>query len=417
MPSDSADFNERELVYDWNIVDWDTPLAGASVEFDDETLRDGLQSPSITHPTIEQKIELLHLMVELGIQSADIGLPGAGERVLDDVTALAKEIADQKLPIEPNCAARTLEADVKPVIEASQKSGCPIEVSLFIGSSPIRQYVENWTLDQMLQRIEDAINFTISNGLSVMFVTEDTTRAHPDMLRKLYSTAIRCGARRLCVADTVGHATPHGTRMLIKYIKEIVRESGESVKIDWHGHKDRGLSLENSIAAVEAGADRVHGTALGIGERCGNAHMELLLVNFKLLGVIDNDLTKLGAYCALASKACDVPIPFTYPVVGRDAYRTSTGVHAAAVIKAMKKGHGWLADRIYSGVPASWTGCQQQIEIGPMSGASNVIFWLQAHGVESSDSLVQEILQVAKEQKRLLTEKEILQLVQVSKAE
>jgi 2-isopropylmalate synthase len=407
---------ERNLIYDWNTVDQDH-RATDTVELDDETLRDGLQSPSVTDPPIEQKIRLLHLMVDLGIDSADIGLPGAGPRALADVIALAKEIADQKLPIAPNCAARTLRTDIEPVVEATQKTGCLIEASVFIGSSPIREYVENWTLDKMLRHTEDAVKFAAKNGLPVMFVTEDTTRANPKDLEKLYTTAIECGARRICVADTVGHATPRGTQTLIGFIREVVRKTGEDVKIDWHGHSDRGLSLANSLAAVEAGAKRVHGTGLGIGERCGNTPIEQLLINFRLLGYIQNDLGKLGEYCDLISQACGVPIPCTQPVVGSDAFRTATGVHAAAVIKAMKKGDERLADQVYSSVPADWVGRHQSIDIGPMSGASNVIYWLQSRGIEPEEGVVERILSVAKQQNHRLSSEEILALVDSERTE
>jgi 2-isopropylmalate synthase len=406
----SDGLDEKSLVYDWNTVDQE-PLDVHGVELDDETLRDGLQSPSVKNPTPEEKIRLLHLMVDLGIQGADIGLPGAGPVALADVTALAKEIADNNLPIVPNCAARTLEADIDPVVEASQKAGIAIEASVFIGSSPIREYVENWTLDLMLQHSEHAVKYAAKNGLPVMFVTEDTTRAQPEVIEKLYTTGIECGARRICVADTVGHITPQGAMSLIRFVKEVVEKTGEDVKIDWHGHSDRGLGIANSIAAVQAGAIRVHGTALGVGERCGNAPIEQLLVNLRLLEYIDNDLTKLPEYCELVSSACDVPIPCTQPIVGSDCFRTGTGVHAAAVIKAMNKGHEWLADRIYSAVPAGMVGRHQAIEIGPMSGLSNVTFWLRTRGFEPDEALAQRIFDTAKQRNRLLTEDEVYEII------
>lgn len=402
--------DETKLVYDWNTVG---RRAGIErIEFDDETLRDGIQSPSVRSPSITEKIQLLYLMAELGIEAADIGLPGAGPRVKSDVIVLAREIANQSLPVFPNCAARTVIADIEPIVEASQQSGIPIEASLFIGSSPLRQYVENWTLDRMLALTEAAVTYAVNNGLPVMFVTEDTTRANPKTLRKLYTTAIECGARRICLADTVGHVTPHGTRMLVRFMKRVVRDTGKEVQIDWHGHRDRALGLENAIAAAEAGANRLHGTGLGIGERCGNTPMEHLLINFRLMEVIDNDLSRLGDYCELVSSACDVPIPFNHPVMGSDAYRTGTGVHAAAIIKAIKRGHEWLADRVYSGVPAGWTHRKQRIEIGPMSGASNVIYWLTSRDIEPDAGLVSHIFEEAKRATRLLAEDEIMVMVE-----
>lgn len=405
---------ESELIYDWNLVGL-SKGDGPIVELDDETLRDGLQSPSVRHPSIDQKRHILHLMSDLGIQAADIGLPGAGPKVMEAVAALAREIVDHKLNISPNCAARTLPTDIDPIVEASSRAGIAIEASLFIGSSPIREYVEEWTLDRMLELSEASIRYAFDHGLSVMFVTEDTTRARPDHLGKLYTTAIEAGARRICVADTVGHATPYGTKQLIRFIKGVIDKTGENVKIDWHGHRDRGFALENCFAAIEAGADRVHGTALGIGERCGNTPTEHLLINFKLMGLIDSDLSRLVEYCQFVSEACDVPIPFNHPVIGKDCFRTSTGVHAAAVIKAMHKGHEWLANRVYSAVPADWVGREQYVDIGPMSGASNVIYWLKSRGIRPDDSLVDRICSAAKEHERLLTEEEIQDIIETVK--
>jgi 2-isopropylmalate synthase len=401
---------KSELIYDWNTAGREL-APERRVELNDETLRDGLQSPSVFDPPIEKKIELLHLMDSLGINSADIGLPGAGPRALADVTRLAKEIVDCKLDITPNCAARTVAADIQPIIDISEKVGIPIEACTFIGSSPIRQYAEDWSLEMMLTATEDAVKFAASHGLPVMYVTEDTTRAHPDTVRALYTTAIEAGARRICVCDTVGHATPEGVRALIGYIRSIVADTGEDVKIDWHGHQDRGLAVINSIAAFEAGADRLHGTALGIGERVGNAPMDQLLVNLQLIGYIDRDLENLMRYCETASEATRIPIPIGYPVVGRDAFRTATGVHAAAVIKAFRKGDEWLADMVYSGVPAKMVGREQLIEIGPMSGKSNIVFWLERHSVEATEERVERILNHAKQRSAVLTDEEVMRLV------
>lgn len=401
---------KSDLIYDWNTVGR-AEVTTRRVEFDDETLRDGLQSPSVLDPPIDKKIEILHLMDSLGINSANIGLPGAGPRAVADVTALAKEIVDCKLDITANCAARTVRSDIEPIIDIAEKTGAPIEAATFIGSSPIRQYAEGWSIEMMLTATEDAVSFATSHGLPVMYVTEDTTRAHPDTVKALYKTAIAAGARRICVCDTVGHATPDGARALVSFVKEIVKESGEDVKIDWHGHQDRGLGLINTIAAFEAGADRLHGTALGIGERVGNTPMDQLLVNLQLLGWIDHDLSNLQRYCQTVSDSTGVPIPIGYPVVGRDAFRTATGVHAAAVIKAFKKHDDWLANMVYSGVPAHLFGREQQIEIGPMSGKSNVIFWLERHGLEATEERVEKIFSRAKQTNTVLTDEEILALV------
>ena len=400
--------NERDLIHDWNEAGerWEKPPF--DVQFDDETLRDGLQSPSVKSPSIERKIELLHLMDRLGIDTADIGLPGAGPHVVSDVTRLAQEIVKAKLKIAANCAARTMIRDIEPVVEVAQKTGLPIEVCTFIGSSPIRQYAENWTEDTMLRHTREAVTYAVTNGLTVMYVTEDTVRAKPSTLRALFLTAIECGARRLCLCDTVGHATPTGAANIVRFAAQVVRESGADVGLDWHGHSDRGLAVINTIAAIRAGATRVHGCALGIGERVGNTPMDQLLVNLKLLGWIDNDLAALPEYCKKTSEGTGVPIPVNYPVVGADAFRTGTGVHAAAVIKAFRKGDHWLADRVYSGVPAEMVGRHQEIEVGPMSGESNVVYWLESRQIEPTPERVQAVFQRAKSVDGVLSEAEIL---------
>lgn len=393
------------LIHDWNKTGTPKP---PTVLLNDETLRDGLQSPSVRCPSIDEKLQILHLIDRLEIETADIGLPGAGPHVVRDVERLAREIADQGLKVQANCAARTVIADIRPIAEISQRTGIAIECCTFIGSSPLRQYAEGWTLDQLLKRTEDAITFAVGEGLPVMYVTEDTTRADPDTLRALYSTAIRAGARRVCVSDTVGHATPHGAAAVVKFIASVVADCGGGVGIDWHGHRDRDFAIVNTLAALEAGATRLHGTAIGIGERVGNTPMELLLVNLVLMGYLERDLSALGEYCDLVSAATGVPIPANYPVVGRDAFRTATGVHAAAVIKAFRKNDLALIDAVYSGVPASLIGREQQIEVGPMSGKSNVIFWLERHGHAATEELVDRVFAKAKASSRVLTAEEIL---------
>jgi isopropylmalate/homocitrate/citramalate synthase len=401
---------ELDLIHDWNRVpgafDWSRVTR---VELDDETLREGIQNPSAVDALIGDKIRLLHLMDRLGLHTADLGLPGSGRRTVDAVTALAREIVEARLSIRPNCAARTKLSDVRPVVEISQKVGLPIELAAFIGSSPIRRFAEGWTLDRMLRTCEEAVTFAVREGLPVMMVTEDSTRSRPEVLKAIYGTAIRCGARRVCVADTVGHATPDGARALVRFVvEEVVKTVGADVGVDWHGHRDRGFGLANTMAAIQAGASRVHGTALGVGERSGNTEMELILVNLALHGVHKADLTLLPAYCQVVAQAYRIPIPHSAPVVGQDAFRTATGVHAAAIVKAESKGHAWLADRIYSGVPASLVGRRQHIEIGPVSGLSNVKHWLRVHGQDPEDeALCRRILHAAKNMDHTLSKEEL----------
>ena len=382
----------------------------------DETLRDGLQSPSVRDPSIQEKIAILHLMETLGINSLDLGLPGAGPRAVEHVEALAREIVDHKMKIRANCAARTHQNDIRPIAEIVQRTGLKIEAATFIGSSPIRRFTENWSDDFLLQTTESAVKYAVSLGLDVMYVTEDTTRCDPAMIKQLYSVAINCGARAIAICDTAGHATPMGTFALVQFvIKEVVKPSGEKIRVDWHGHCDRGLAIANSMAALIAGAECVHATALGIGERVGNTQMDQMLLNLKLMGIppwADQDVTKLKEYCLAVSRATGVPIPANYPVVGEDAFRTATGVHAAAVIKAYKKNDIELANTVYSGVPSHVFGLDQVIDIGPMSGKSNVLFWLDRRGIPASDNVVESIYRRAKASDHTLSESEILDCVE-----
>jgi 2-isopropylmalate synthase len=398
--------NTQRLIYDWNQVG--APTLPPVVMLDDETLRDGLQSPSVRAPSIDQKLQILHLINALGIDSADIGLPGAGPHIAADVVRLAQEIVREKLAVRPNCAARTHVNDIVPIADAVQKAGIAIECCTFIGSSPIRQYAEGWTLDWLLKNTEEAITFAVKQGLEVMYVTEDTTRADPETLRAIYRCAIRCGARRICIADTVGHATPYGAAAVVRFVADVIKETGAEIGIDWHGHRDRDLAMMNSLAALQAGATRLHGTALGIGERVGNTPMDSLLVNLVMMGVTKYDVRPLVEYCQLVAHATGVPIPDNYPIVGRDAFRTATGVHAAAVVKAFRKGDRELMDMVYSAVPASLVGREQEIDIGPMSGKSNVIFWLEKRGLAVTEQAVDRVFQKAKSSPTTLTEAEIL---------
>jgi 2-isopropylmalate synthase len=407
--------NTPDLIYDWNKNHPPGLKPPGPVLINDETLRDGLQSPSVRDPSIAEKIEILHLMEALGIHSLALGLPGAGPRAVEAVTALAREIAAHKMKIRANCAARTHENDIRPVAEIVQKTGLPIEAATFIGSSPIRRFTEGWTDDFLLHTTEKAVKYAVSLGLDVMYVTEDTSRCDPETVKRLYTTAINCGARAVCICDTAGHATPMGALALVRFvIAECVKPSGENIRVDWHGHSDRGLAIANSMAAIIAGANCVHGCAIGLGERVGNTQVDQMLVNLKLMGIApwdQQDLTKLKRYCQTVSRATGVPIPANYPVVGDDAFRTATGVHAAAIIKAYHKDDVVLANTVYSGVPSHVFGLEQIIDIGPMSGKSNVLWWLERRGIPVSDGIVDRIYQRAKQSDHTLSEAEILECV------
>jgi len=402
----------NDVIYDWNTQgSHRNPMR--VVQLHDETLRDGIQCPSVRDPDIDTKKEIVRQLAALHVDSTDVGLPGAGPRAVSDVTEIVKVVRDEKLDIDMGCAARTHPNDIRPIIEISQATGMPLEIMAFLGSSPIRMLAEQWDPARLVDLTRTAVRMGVEAGLPVSFVTEDTVRSNPDTLRDVFRVAVDEGADRLVLCDTVGHATPDGARNLVEWAHGLLVEWGvrDRVRLDWHGHQDRGLSLVNALIAAQAGCDRIHGTVLGIGERVGNTPLDLLLVNLKLLGAYEHDLNHLGTLARVVSEACDVPIPVNYPVFGTDAFRTGTGVHAAAVIKAQAQGDDWLADRIYSGVPAAWFGEKQQIEIGHQSGVSNVKYWLQARGIEPTTNVVDAIFAEAKRTDRTLTEAEVLAVV------
>ena len=407
--------DEQDLIYDWNAIDYEIERDASKhpheLWFDDETLRDGLQSPSARNPTIEQKIELIDFMESLGIQKADLGLPGAGPFHVGHIDAMLTHMGENGYSLRPGCAVRTVVSDIEPLVDLQAKHERQIQASAFLGTSPIRQYAEGWTMERIISTAEKAVSFAIDNDIPVMFVTEDTTRSKPNEIKAVYTRAMELGADRICVCDTCGHVTPNGVRKLLSFIQdEVIPDAGvkrRDIEVNWHGHQDRGLGVANNLAAYEAGADVIHGTALGVGERAGNAPLDQTLVNLSLMGVISNDLRVLNEYVRKAHEYVEVALPRNYPVFGEDAFETGTGVHASAVVKAMKKGDHWLADRVYSGVPAADYGLQQVIRIGHMSGRSNIIWWLQQNGYEVSEELVSHMFEVAKGQRRLMTDEEV----------
>ncbi|HWV37521.1 MAG TPA: LeuA family protein [Vulgatibacter sp.] len=402
----------EDLIHDWNVHEKGPVKGRRRVDLFDESLRDGLQSPSVTDPSVEEKLRIVQLMADLGITAADVGLPCAGKRAYDDVTAIATYVRDNRLPLRVCAAGRTVVSDMEPIAEIQQKVGIPLTAYAFIGSSPIRQYAEGWTIEHIRDTSAKAIDFAVKENLDICYVTEDTTRSQPEALDVLFRSAIEHGASRLCVCDTVGHATPDGVKALLAFTREVVASTGADVKVDWHGHNDRGLAVINTLVALECGADRIHGTAMGIGERVGNTAIDQLLVNLKLAGIIDWDLTRLVEYVRTVGAATGMEIPINYPLVGDDAFRTATGVHAAAIVKAKRKGDDWLADRVYSAVPAGEFGKEQSIDVGPMSGMSNVTWWLERRGLPVSEELGRFILARAKSSNLTLSDAQILEAVE-----
>jgi len=402
----------EEIIFDWNRQEEETPWS-RPVLLHDETLRDGLQSPSVQDPPLQVKRRILRKLDELGVDSADVGLPASGNRTAKEAEHLVRQIAEEKLSIRPTLAARTHPGDIAPCIDILQRTGVPVEAMMFLGTSPIRLYTEGWDEALLEKRTRTAMKMAVDGGLKASFVTEDTIRSRPETLRRLFSAAIEEGATGLVLCDTVGHATPAGVRSLIAFTLNLLDELGvrDTVRVDWHGHNDRGLALINALTALKAGAHCAHGTMLGIGERVGNTALEELLVNIRLMRWDSRELSSLYELGTLVAQATQTEIPPGHPILGEDAFRTATGVHASAVIKAAKTGDLHLLDTIYSGVPAAWVGREQRIVIGYMSGASNVRWWLDQRGIDPTPERVQAVLSRAKATTRLLTDDEILHAV------
>lgn len=302
-------------MYDWNAAGPTVRLLHQRATLLDETLRDGLQNPSVVDPPLSEKIDLVHRMEALGIHAVNLGLPASSKRNREDVEALAREVARDRLRIQACAAGRTVAADLAPIVEVAHRTGIAIEAYAFIGSSAIRALAESWDMESVLRRSADAISFAVREGLRVCYVTEDTTRTSPAALRALFVNAIDHGATAICIADTVGHATPDGVSALVAFAREVIESTGaRNVRLDWHGHNDRGLALQNVFWALQAGVDRVHGTALGIGERVGNVPMDLVLLNLARRGEMRVSRRAIADYCAHVARALHWTLPDNHPL-------------------------------------------------------------------------------------------------------
>lgn len=396
------------LLHDWNGAERTTQECPA--ELLDDTLRDGLQNAAVRQPSAPERAELLHLMPPIGIQAVNLGLPGSSALAFEGALRLCREVADQRLPLAMAVAGRTLEHDMRAIVELRDRAGVALEGHAFVGASALRAKVEGWDLELLKRRTHAALDVLVRAGIPAVFVTEDTTRTGPDTLRGLFGVALDAGATRFCLCDTVGQATPEGVRRLVGFTRAYFAERNASVAIDWHGHNDRGLALANALAALDAGAHRVHATALGVGERVGNVPMELVLLNLALDGRRPLKLQPVAEYCRRSAEVLAWRIPPNHPLVGENAFRTATGVHASAIAKAGKLS-AWAADRVYGAVPAAALGREQEICIGAMSGTANVVFWLERHGIAVEEPLVRAILERARAADHILSEEEILGMV------
>jgi len=391
--------------FDWNAP----PTRRRPIDVGDATFCDALQSPSVIDPGQHEKRRLLSLMSELGVRSAALGHPGSGPRQFADALELAREVMRAQMPIDAWCGARASVKDVATVLDVIERSGLDIEVAVSLTVSPILLDAEGITIDRVQEAADASITFAVRTGARVVAVVEDALRTPPEMLAVLLRHVLALGASAVRISDTVGQATPAGTRALLRFASEQVTvRSGRRVRVEWHGQQDRGLALANALAAVEAGADRVLASALGLGERCGTVPLELLLTNLRLTGCWPHTLNALQEYCESAAEAFGVAIAPAHAVVGADAFRIGTGAHATALVKALRAGDRTLADGVCSAVPASLVGAEHRVDVSPVSGLSNVRWWLSQHGYDPTDLvLMREVLLAVKQTQRVATDDEL----------
>jgi 2-isopropylmalate synthase len=300
----AAPYRPDPAEFNWNHAQIGPRKAGWPLVVD-ETLRDGLQSPSVLDPPVERKIEMLHSMARIGVDVVSVGLPAAGKRAEDDAVALAKAIATGRLAIQATAAGRTTANDVNAIARVSQRAGIPVTAYAFVGSSPIRRYVEGWSLDFIVGCIRTASEAARAAGLPWRIVLEDTTRTPPPALATIFRAAVECGASGIVLCDTVGHASPDGAAALVTFARhQLAAFGGMNLELDWHGHNDRGVALSNALAAARTGVDRVHGTALGIGERTGNVRIDHLIAGLSDAGMREPpDEREMETYDALCASA------------------------------------------------------------------------------------------------------------------
>ncbi|HKS98917.1 MAG TPA: LeuA family protein [Rugosimonospora sp.] len=397
------------MLFDWSRAGA-APTAPAGLLFD-ETLRDGIQAPHVGNPSLDEKLHLVDHMVRCGIRCADLGFPGSSPAAARDSLAIARHIAAQDHPLVPGFAGRTHPDDIRAICDVAQRAGMAVDAYIFIGISPIRLYVEDWTVDSIARDIRRAAADCRRDGVAFVLVLEDAVRCTPAILSGVYDLALELGITRITLCDTVGAAVPAGTGALVSWSTRYFAQRGHPVALEWHGHNDRGLALANSLTALAAGCARVHGTVLGIGERAGNASIDQLIVNGELDHAGRYDLKALREYCDYASRVLGVAVPGNYPAMGGDVFKTSAGVHAAAILKAHQKRDVFVKDSVYSGVPASLLGREQEVLVDPSSGASNVRYWFALHGGEPDEAVVQDVLGTAKRAGRPLTDEEIRRVV------
>ena len=397
------------LEFEGQVYRWaEAPLKGRTdITLLNTDLRDGSQASGIEAPKESDKIQMLKYMDSIGIHYADIAMPVAKGKHLQEAIAVAKAKRELGLSINLVCLARALPGDVHRAIELRDQSQTELEVIIFKGSSPLRRGVEGWaTKEDIVDPMVRAIRIAIENGLKVTAATEDTTRTEREVIKSVFCESISAGATRVCIADTVGFSDPWSTAEIVSWIKkEVIGES--QIGLDWHGHNDVDMTTANALIALGAGADRVHVTSLGIGERAGNTPMESMIENLRQHGINNYKYPLIMEYASYASKVFGRIIPPDKPIVGDLVHKTPTGIHGAGIAKAIEKGRPDLAGIIYSAVDPSIYGRHPELSIGPLSGNHNAIANLERLNIEVTQQHIQRILVLAQMLGRELSDEEI----------
>jgi len=411
-----------------------TPQQAQRVKIVSECLRDGLHGVE-QYPSVKEMLKYVDVSSGLGIDTMTIGIyPGKENKKIDTaIKKLLKEMGNRYPKIAPIVLSLATEESLEWMAECKQINR-KLQAIIFMGTAPSRLLVEEWSQDFVLEKLGWAVKEAVDKyGVDVIGATEHTTQTSPDFLRKIIEVQVKNGAKYFCIADTIGIARPRGTFRIVRFVKEVLRELGkEKVMVDWHGHRDMGNDVANTLVAIAAGADRVHVVARGIGERAGNTQMEAVLINLTaILGEagLKNpwQMEKLLELLSIYSDLVEIKSPSHGPLAGR-SHTTSLGIHTAAMLKAEKLalrahqlGEKLLADklklmnrRIYTAVDPQSVGGKHCISVGPWSGKSTVRLAHLALGGKPrqlSDETIAHVLLTAKKFGRELGKKELQKLL------
>ncbi|HHY00957.1 MAG TPA: 2-isopropylmalate synthase [Methanothermobacter sp.] len=327
----------------------------------DTTLRDGEQTPGVAI-TPDEKIRIAKRLDRLGVDVIEVGFPAAslGER------KAAQQIKNLGLNTQVCGLARVLREDVDAALDSDVDY-----IHTFIGTSPLhRKYKLKMNQDEILQKSVETVEYIKDHGIIAEFSAEDATRTELEFLQKIYSTVEEAGVDIINVPDTVGVMVPGSMHKLITDIKKIVK-----IPISVHCHDDFGLAVANSLSAVEAGAQQVHATINGLGERAGNTSLEevvmALMINYGIKTNINTEL--LVGTSELVSRITGVKMPPNKAIVGDNAFAHEAGIHVHGVLQKAET---------YEPLKPEMVGHTRRIIMGKHTGTRAIRSKLDDYGIE-----------------------------------